>query len=186
MEKRFEIKNINRDVVIKKDDAHFSVDLGADGDIWFNSTIGNTEVPISLMIRDEEERQTYYLFEKLMKSIIGRYMLNDYGFEYNGLPKDFIDLENKTITWHSDSNHNHTLQLKYGDHEIIVSLSKEKEDSWPSIRVRIRTSGSDYGYYYQEFVEFFRQLSNFALSVTPQEPADQMRLTLTSNKKDDN
>ena len=28
-----------------------------------------------------------------------------------------------------------------------------------SVRVRIRTSGSDYGYYYQEFEKFYHELS---------------------------
>ena len=85
-----------------------------------------------------------------MKSIVGRYLLSgDSEDEYSFLPKDFIDLENKIITWHSDTERDNILQLQFRDREIVVSVVKNNDsknkNSYNSIKVRIRTSGSVYG-----------------------------------------
>lgn len=105
-----------------------------------------------------------------MKLIVGRYILNGNDRDdYSLLPKDFIDLESKTITWHSDSEKDNKLELQFGKKEIIVSISKDKNESNRtydnSIKVRIRTSGSSYEYYYQEFEKFFNELSSLAYQV---------------------
>ena len=88
-------------------------------------------------------------------------MLNeDNKQEYSHLPKDFIDLDKKIITWHSDSGTDNVLNLEYIDNKIIrVSLTKDKNSKEHyNNSIRIRTSGSNYEYYYQEFLEFFRHL----------------------------
>ena len=170
MDNFFEIKNGYSGVIIEKNGTSFSVEKGPDGDIWFNSANSNIELPISFYSRNQEEWRSYVVFENLMKAIVGRYVLSgDDKDEYSLLPKGFIDLESKTITWHSDSGQNNILQLKFGEKEIVVSIVRDKNTndriSDNSIRVRIRTSGSDYGYYYQEFERFYKELSSFAYQV---------------------
>lgn len=169
MDNLFEIENCDNGVIIAKDDKKISIEKGSDGDIWFNSTNGNVELSLNYYSRNEDEWGNYNIFKNLMKSIIGRYILSDdFKNEYNSLPKDFINLDNKTITWHSDTGKDDTLQLRFGEKEIVVSMIKDNNRnlvSDNSIRVRIRTSGSNYGYYYQEFERFYNELSGFAYQV---------------------
>ena len=171
MESNFEIKrSYSNNVIIEKDGMTFSIEKGPDGDIWFNSSNSNIKLPISFYSRNQEEWRSYVIFENLMKLIVGRYILNeDYKGKYNSLPKDFINLENKTITWHSDSGKDNKLQLQLGEKEIIVSIIRDINDINKTynntIKVRIRTSGSSYENYYQEFENFFGELSNFAYQV---------------------
>ena len=169
MDNFFEIKKGYIGIIVEKNGTSFSVDKGPDGDIWFNS-LDNIELPISLYSRNQEEWQSYFIFENLMKSIVGRYLLSgDSENKYSFLPEDFIDLENKIITWHSDSNQDNILQLKFREKEIIVSIVRDKNtsdrNSNNSIKVRIRTSGSNYGYYYQEFERFYSKLSRFVYQI---------------------
>ena len=116
---------------------------------------------LSLSSRNYPEWQTYIVFEYLMKSIVGRYMLNgDNEKKYSRLPKDFIDLENKVIIWHSDSDTDNFLKLEYTENrniKISIQKCKDSKEHYTN-SVRIRTSGSGYEYYYQEFLEFFRHL----------------------------
>lgn len=171
MEDNFEIKHgYGHSIIIEKDETTFSIEKGSDGDIWFNSSNGNITLPISFYSRSQEEWRCYVVFENLMKLIVGRYILNDDDKdEYNILPKDFIDLEKKTITWHSDSEKDNKLQLQLGKKEIIVSITRDENKGNRIcdniIKVRIRTSGSSYEYYYQEFEKFFNELSSFAYQV---------------------
>ncbi len=132
--------------------------------------ISNIKLPISFYSGNQEEWRSYVIFENLMKSIVGRYILNgDDKYEYSFLPKDFVDLERKTITWHSDSEKDNKLQLQFGEEEIIVSLTRGENDSNRTynntVKVRLRASGSSYEYYYQEFERFFNELSSFAYQV---------------------
>ncbi len=66
------------------------------------------------------------------------------------------------------------MQLKGND--IFISLIKDMRyavDSArhdKSVRVRIRTSGSDYGYYYQEFEKFYRELSRLTTRLSRDPP----------------
>lgn len=156
-------------LLLKKNGTSFSVEKGPDGDIWFNS-LNNIELPIGLYSINQEEWRSYLIFENLMKAIVGRYVLSDDSKDgYSLLPKDFINLESKTITWHSDSNQDNILQLKFREKEITLSIVRDKNtsdrNSNNSIKVRIRTSGSDYGYYYQEFERFYSELSRFAYQI---------------------
>lgn len=61
------------------------------------------------------------------------------------------------------------MQLQFRDREIVVSVVKNNDsknkNSYNSIKVRIRTSGSVYGYYYQEFERFYSELSRFAYQI---------------------
>lgn len=177
MEKRFNIYTINNSVVIKKDDSKFCIEKGCDGDIWFHSPNGTEELDISFYSRIEpEEGECYAIFKSLMKSIFGRFMLDgDYNDENSYLPKDFINLDNKIITWHSDTNAENTLKIQNDDRKIKIKFinTNNKENYNLPIRVRIRTSGSSYGNYFKEFESFFREISRFAEKNKTQEEANQ-------------
>ena len=159
--KYFTIRKSNQSIILEKDNQTFSISQGLDGDIYFSTTKNELVFDLNFSSRNYPEWQTYIVFEYLMKSIIGRYMLNgDNNQEYSFLPKDFIDLDKKIITWHSDSGIDNVLNLEYIDNKIIrVSLTKDKNSKEHyNNSIRIRTSGSNYEYYYQEFLEFFRHL----------------------------
>lgn len=168
MEKHFEIKEDHGDIIIGKDGKRFSVEKYPDGDIWFCTANPSLSVPIDYHSRREpEEDETYRVFEGLMKSIIGRYYL----YNDTGLPEDFINIENQSITWHSDTDPDNTLKLQLSDHSIYVMLYQEVLNAVlkEKIKVRIRTSGSQYGYYYQEFEKFYHELSLLASRYTEKE-----------------
>jgi uncharacterized phage-associated protein len=158
----FKISRNNYAIVIEKDNQRFSItQSNDDDDIWFSTWQKGINIELSLSSRNYAEWQTYIVFEYLMKSMVGRYMLNnDNKNEYSRLPKDFINLENKVIIWHSDSGMDNVLKLEYTDEKIIkISMTKCKDSQeYDTNSVRIRTSGSEYQYYYQEFLEFFRHL----------------------------
>lgn len=140
-----------------------------DNDIFFSTAEEEMKIELKLESRNYNEWQTYLVFEGLMKSIIGRYMLKDYD-EYSYLPEDFIDLENKTIIWHSDGGTDNVLKLSYAEDTINITILKAKDARRSSGNiVRVRTSGSDYGYYYQEFTEFYRRLVELERNINKEE-----------------
>jgi len=151
-EKDFKISRRNHSIIVEKDNQAFSIYQSNDDDIWFSISQEEMNIELSLFSRKYLEWQTYIVFEYLMKSIIGKYMLSgDNKKVYSRLPKDFIDLENKIITWHSDSSINNVLKLEYkGNSNIKISILKSKDSKEHYINsVRIRTNGSEYEYYYQ-------------------------------------
>lgn len=159
-QKDFKIKLSYNTIVIEKDNKKISINQSLNSDIDFSTLYDDITLELNFSSRIYAEWQTYMVFENLMKSIVGGYILNDDSKKsYSRLPKDFIDLNNKTIIWHSDSGIDNVLKFEYLDSIIKISISKcktAKENDQNS--VRIRTSGSNYGYYYQEFLYFFRQL----------------------------
>lgn len=176
MDKKFEIYNINNCVIIRKEDSEICIEKRCDGDIWFHSPKGNEELNIAFHSRREpEEEDCYTIFKSLMKSIFGRYVLNDdYKDEYSYLPKDFIDLDNKVMTWHSDTIAENTLKIQYDSQVITISLIRTDNKDYDSpIRVRVRTSGSSYGHYFEEFEIFFREITRFSEKNKTQEEANQ-------------
>lgn len=167
MDEGFNLKcGILNSVVVEKGNISFSIEKGSDGDIWFHA-LNDTKLLISYSSRNCIEWQCFAVFEQLMKSIFGKFVLDgEFNLEYNRLPKDFIDIENKTITLHLDSNLNDYLQFTYVDDGIVVSIFRIKNDRTKnvdnSIRVRIRTNGSEYRQYYKEFEKFFVELLKLA------------------------
>ena len=160
--KDFTIRCSNNSIILEKDNQKFNITQTLDDDIYFSTSQNELVFDLNFSSRNYPEWQTYIVFEYLMKSIIGRYMLNgDNSQQYSFLPKDFIDLDKKIITWHSDSGIDNVLKVEYIDKKIIrVSLTKCKTSKEHyNNSVRIRTSGSNYEYYYQEFLEFYKQLS---------------------------
>lgn len=181
-EKDFKISSRDHSIIVEKDTWAFTIYQSNDDDIWFSTSQEEMNIELNLSSRNYSEWQTYIVFEYLMKSIVGRYMLNgDNEKKYSRLPKDFIDLENKVIIWHSDSSIDNVLKLQYKDNsniKITISKSKDSKEHHTN-SVRIRTNGSEYGYYYQEFLEFFRHL------VTLEQRLNKSLETLQQDKKED-
>lgn len=157
----FKISRVNGTIIIEKDGQGLAISQAVDEDIWFTTSKAELSLEISMYSRVYPECHTYMVFEKLMKTIVGRYMLSgDNKDDYSRLPKDFVDLDNNVIAWHSDSGTDNILKLGYNEKTITISISKSKDaPSHETNSVRIRTSGSSYEYYYQEFLDFFRCLS---------------------------
>ncbi len=165
MDDIFEIKQGYSSITINKNGTKFSIEKTADGDIYFTSS-NDVELLIDFYSSNEEELQSYIIFARLMKLIVGKYVLTDAEKDkYSSLPKDFVDLQNKSIIWHSDSWDDNILKMHFTENEITISILKDKKasnrNSHNPIKVRIRTNGSDYGNYYQEFEYFFNELSSF-------------------------
>lgn len=165
----FKIRRVNGTIILEKNDNEVSVSQAVDDDIWFSTSQDESSLELKYTSRDYNEWKTYSVFEDLMKRVIGKYILNDdYKNEYSMLPSDFVDLENKTIIWHSDSGVDNVLKFQYDDKTIKISISKSKDSKgYETNAVRIRTSGSSYEYYYQEFVEFFHNLTILEDSLNP-------------------
>ena len=78
----FNIRRSNNALLLSKDEQTFSISKGIDDDIWFGTSEEETSLTIRLGSRNYLEWQTYLVFEKLMKSIIGKYILEDYQDDY--------------------------------------------------------------------------------------------------------
>lgn len=165
----FKIGRVNGTIIIEKDTGRIAISQALDDDIWFSTSSEEVSLEISMRSRNYSEWQTYLVFEKLLKLLVGRFMLSgDYKSTFPILPKDFIDLENNVITWHSDSGTDNVLKFEYSEKLIKISISKSRDaDDYVTNAVRIRTSGSNYEYYYQEFLTFFRELYNLEQRLNP-------------------
>ena len=156
----FSIRESNGSIVLEKDNQKLSIYQSVDNDIWFSTPQDELSFKIDLASRNHHEWQTYIVFESLMKAVMGRYVLHgDHNSPLSMLPKDFIDLKDSTITWHCDGGSDNILKFKFNYDNITISMSKQDEE-FRRNAVRIRTSGSSYEYYYQEFTDFYRNLSN--------------------------
>lgn len=169
MPKEFKISLINNTIILTKDDKKFSINKAPDNDIWFESPEDNLSFDLRYSSREADEWQTFDIFNNLMKRIIGRYYLSDDNkTEFSILPSDFINIESKTVTWHSDSGTDNVLQLKYLGDIIRVTITKAPKENIYN-RVRIRTDGSDYDRYHQEFTKFYQELLIFAFKINERE-----------------
>ena len=187
MDSNFDIRTFYNNVVLEKDGSTFSIERGTDGDIWFSAN-EDIKLAINFSSRNRKEWQSFIIFENLMKLIIGRYVLNDDNKEeYSILPEDFVNLENKIITWYSDGEKNNKLQLQFKEKQIEVTLTRDENTSklasYNPLNVRIRTSGSKYEYYYQEFEIFFNELFNYANQVTTMNNEPKRKLSLFKRQK---
>lgn len=157
----FKINRVNGTIIIEKNNERFEISQALDDDIWFATSKPKLSLEISNYSRDYSEWNTYIIFENLMKLIIGRYMLSGDNKNEDGiLPNDFINLDSKTIIWHSDNGTDNSLKLEYNKRNITINILKNIDASSDQLNsVRIRTNGSIYGRYYKEFLSFFRELS---------------------------
>ncbi len=186
MDNIFKIKNSHSGIIIEKDKTRMIIEKSVDNDIWFYST-DNNELQLNFY-SDEEELKTYFIFEDLIKSIIGKYFLKGYDkTNYSFLPEDFIDIENKTILWHSDNAEDSTLKIQYKDTRITASITKEKDNKTNSgIKVRIRTNGSSYDTFYQEFEKFYDELNTLVEKIETKEQEKPKRIRKLSFFKQKN
>lgn len=171
---KFKISRFNGSLLLEKDEKEIiTISQTVDNDIWFSTSRDELTLELRLGSRTYSEWQTYLVFSSLMKALVGRYMLDgDNGQENSRLPKDFIDLDNNIITWHSDSEIKNVLKLIYDNRNDTIKISMKKsedKDSRHSTVVRIRTDGSDYEYYYQEFLDFFKRLNDLELRLNKSE-----------------
>ncbi len=168
-EKKFAIKKRDNKFTLQKSDQTIEIWQSSDNDIWFEAKEAKVEIELDSRSSDFCEFQFYAIFERLMKSIIGRFMLKDAKDYYSSLPSDFIDLETMTISWHSDGSMDNILGIAYNGERIKVSITKAKKDKISgNNKVRVRTNGSDYGTYYQEIIRFFNDIEGlyFILNAT--------------------
>jgi len=54
-----------------------------------------------------------------MRIFVCKYVLDD-KYKQDSLPHDFVDLDNKIITWHSDNDNNSSLELMYENNAIVL------------------------------------------------------------------
>lgn len=155
---KLSLRESNGSLFLEKDGQKISIWQTLDQDIWFGTKEDEVCLELDFRAREFKERSVYGTFRNLMRMLVGRYMLEDANVEYSLLPSDFIDLENRVITWHSDSGNGCTLKLSYDDYVIRVTLSRGEKSKIGDNVVRVRTDGSEYMRYYQEFVEFFSEL----------------------------
>ena len=162
MDNSFSIKKSYGGTTIDKDDTSLSITRSATGDVYINAS-SDIELPVVRTWssrRGVEETRVYNTFAKLMITIFGKYVLDDYNEEYNGLPEDFVDLENKTITWHSDGGGDSTIKLSAQKDVITISIVKDRDiNNGDSSRiVRVRMDGSEYKNYNDFFVALYNDL----------------------------
>lgn len=152
----FNFKGNGSNFVLGKGEQKISIWQTIDEDVWLGTNSYEVCLELNSNTRDFHELRVYNLFLEFMQLMIGRYILKDVDDEYTMLPKDFIDLKNKIITWHSDNGNDNILKISYEENSIKVSLIKDCKAN--NNIVRIRTDGSEYMRYYQEFLNFFREL----------------------------
>lgn len=102
MSSNFNISNINNIIKLEKDDKVITIGQYPDNDMWFNCSLDDISFDINFNSRNFKEWQTYVIFENLIRCFVGKYVLSE-PYKNELLPKDFIDIENKKIIWHSDS-----------------------------------------------------------------------------------
>lgn len=161
MGERLKLEFHDTDVTISKYSKYFNISKSYDGDIWFSSSDNDMEILIGY---DYDEFNLHCTFYDCMKRIVGNYILSgDSSDTFNLLPEDFIDLENKIITFHSDLGNNNSLKLQLVDNMISISLNNNSDNksSKQGVKVRIRTSGSNYGNYYIELEKLYNELLMF-------------------------
>ena len=162
------VQTNGRTVTFGKESKSFSVWQSRDRDIWFDSTDNELVFEFDFSARNIQEYSSYEVFANLIRIIVGNFILENKSMEYSNLPKDFIDLEQRSITWHSDSGIDNVLKLQYENQKVIFSITKSVNAKSSDVnRVRIRTSGSNYEYYYQYFLKFHRDLINLVLELNP-------------------
>lgn len=145
------IENNMAGIFISQNNQDLCISQRIDNDVWFGSNDCEITLDLYKYSKDIKEHRIYNIFEELVKLIIGRYILNeDYSKNNYMLPSDFVDLKNKVIIYHSDTGE--------GILKIFVDCENNKIKIVVSDVVRIRTSGSNYGSYYQEFLKFYREL----------------------------
>lgn len=157
-----EIRKVDNTISFDNDLEKILIRKFVDDDICFECDKDNTLFEINNS-RDYKERQVYDVFRTLIFEIAGNYALDEYK---DILPIDFMDFDNKIITWHSDGEKDNILKLTYSDERILLEIIKDlNSKNFNPNRVRIRTDGSDYGHYFEHFNSLFDRLSNITENI---------------------
>lgn len=143
---------------IEKDNQKISIWQTANKDVWFGTDENEVCLELNFRAKEFSERFMYGTFMELMKSIVGRYVLEDASNEFSILPKDFIDLKNRVIVWHSDNGNDTMLKLSYDDSVIKVSIVRGEKSRSRGTVVRVRAEELNYRDYNQEILDFFSDL----------------------------
>ncbi len=168
MDTNFITTNINNKINIIKDDNEITIKKDLYNNIWF---IGNnnkeTTIDLNVGSFDYNEFKTYHIFYSLIQDIMGKYVLQDNNSEYNGLPIDFINLDDKEIICHSDCEPVSFLKMKLEDGTISISIIKEKHLDSTIIKNHLKISqiDSQYGNYYNDFSTFYDQLFKYSKEI---------------------
>lgn len=156
----FNITNFNGSIILEKDNQKISISQADNSDIWFRTMNNETTIELRSDYMTWNEWQTFLVFENLIKLLFGHYYIYDIKNQYNLLPKDFINIENKTITWHSNNNDDNKIIFKHNGDSIKITMIKGKDDGYSGNFVMIKANSSKYKNYYQEFISFFKNLYN--------------------------
>ena len=157
-----EIKKIDNTISIDNGLEEISIRKFIDDDIAFESNKDSVLFEINNS-RNYKERHVYDVFRTLIFEMAGNYALDEYK---DILPTDFMDFDNRIITWHSDGEKDNILKLTYSNERILLEIIKDihAKDFNPN-RVRIRTDGSDYSCYFEYFNAMFDRLSNLTENI---------------------
>ena len=162
MSKEFDIDKKEVSVVLSNDNNSIRISKLSNDDIYFSTSSKNSEVIIDYYSQSYEEWQSYLLFSEFMNRLVGRYVLRDPGADkMTRLPDDFVNIEEKTITCHSDdTNDSSTLRLTFLDNnKIKVALSRK---SYRPAKIKISSRDSMYADYYRDFKRFYEAMSSIA------------------------
>ncbi|HAB67617.1 MAG TPA: hypothetical protein DCE23_09655 [Firmicutes bacterium] len=155
---KLKIKENKGVYTLEKDEKKVIIWQTEDKDICFCDEKPDTPLEFDLKTENYLEGIINDKFKWLMISILGRYLLVDAGDKKSSLPNDFVDLRNKTITWHSDNEN--TLQLSYDKEAQVMRLSiiKGEKTKSPKGIVKIKADASAYQHYSHFFQILFNDL----------------------------
>lgn len=157
-----EIKKTDNTILFDNGLEQISIRKFVDDDICFECDKDNALFEINNS-RDYKERQVYDVFRTLMFEMAGNYALDEYK---DILPPDFMDFDNRIITWHSDSEKDNILKMTYSNERILLEIIKDiHAKDFNLNRVRIRTDGSDYSHYFEYFNVMFDKLGNLTENI---------------------
>ena len=177
MDKKLNITHKNKSITIARNEGDISFNKDINNSIWISGNSNETHIDINVGSFDYNEFKLYHIFYNLIQRVMGKYILQDYIPYYNGLPIDFINIEEKAIIYHSDQDSTCYFKLKFNNGTITLSVIKQKDLDTPLIKnsVVISSHDSQYGNYYDELNLFFEQLYDYCISC-PKEHENQKRL----------
>ena len=155
MKMKFIMKKCYGGVSLQRGNQEIQITQAIDNDLFFQTSGKTSSITLDIS-SDSSELKAYQSFRQLIITLFGEYIIKEH-YPYD-LPEDFINIDNKTIIWHSDMGTNDYLKLQVTNDTINISLLKTDNDKGKSNIVRIRTNGSDYGNYYRPFITLFQSL----------------------------
>lgn len=175
MSKDFNLSKAEPTIVMETEDGVLEIVKDRDDNIIFKSNKNRLDLVINFYTEELEEWQSYHIFNEFFHRVVGKYYLEkDDEFSGPELPEDFVNAEDRTITYHSDkTNLANSLVFTFLDNKMKVSLIS----SGPVKPARVTVSKKQSGYfgYYQEFNKLYRALG----SIAPEQKEDCSDKTFT-------